>query len=77
MCAKSDYLLVTLHTEGEGINLNNYLVTTKRILKTTATTTTMKTKTTTMTKWAIDLPLLLELLVLAVLPVQDAPQQGL
>ncbi len=24
MCAKSDYLLVTLHTEGEGINLDDY-----------------------------------------------------
>jgi hypothetical protein len=24
MCAKSDYSIVTLHTEGEGINLDNY-----------------------------------------------------
>jgi hypothetical protein len=24
MCAKSDYSLVTLHTEGEGINLDDY-----------------------------------------------------
>jgi hypothetical protein len=24
MCTKSDYLLVTLHTEGEGINLDDY-----------------------------------------------------
>jgi hypothetical protein len=52
------------------------MATTKRISKTTAMTT-MKTKTTTTTKWAVDLPLLLELVVLAVLPLQDAPRQGL
>jgi hypothetical protein len=48
----------------------------KRISKMTATMTT-KTKMTMTTKWAIDLPLLLELFMLAVLPLQDASRQDL
>ncbi len=33
MCAKSDYLLVTLHTEGEGINLDDYYGNNKENIK--------------------------------------------
>jgi hypothetical protein len=33
LCAKSDYLLLTLHTEGEGINLDNYYSNNKENIK--------------------------------------------
>jgi hypothetical protein len=33
MCAKSDYLLVTLHTEGDGINLDDYYGSNKENIK--------------------------------------------
>jgi hypothetical protein len=33
MCAKSNYLLVTLHTEGDGINLDDYYGNNKENIK--------------------------------------------
>ena len=76
MCAKSDYLLVTLHTEGEGINLNDYYGKEEENIKDDCDDDD-KNKDDNDEKWAVDLPLLLELVVLAMLPLQDAPQQGL
>jgi hypothetical protein len=49
ICAKSDSLLMTLHTEGEGINLDDYYGKDKENII-LLTTTTMASTTMTMAK---------------------------
>jgi len=73
--ALNQILLVTLHTEGEGINLDNYCDKDKENIDYDDNDKDSKDDN---KKWAIHLLILL-LVVLAVHlpPLQDTPQQGL